>query len=140
MFEGLTILFFAERFSQVIISHNHEFVGALCPEIWNIEAGKMTHQGKAAVVDDAFLDGRSPRGSGSNTPARSRHQTPAVSVNPTPVGSGDEAAASQPSTPPIRKKKKMTRNQLKAQEERRRLRKLQWLQTGGPKPEDTDSD
>ncbi|KAF7376297.1 hypothetical protein MSAN_00045100 [Mycena sanguinolenta] len=38
------------------------------------------------------------------------------------------------------KKKKLTRNQLKAQEERRRLRKLAWLTHGGPKPEDTDSD
>ena len=35
------------------------------------------------------------------------------------------------------KKKKLTRNQLKAQEERRRQRKLALLQFGGPKPEDT---
>jgi len=40
----------------------------------------------------------------------------------------------------VRKKKKLTRNQMKAQEERRRLRKLRWLSDGGPKPEDTDSD
>ncbi|KAG6903068.1 hypothetical protein C0995_006255 [Termitomyces sp. Mi166 len=121
----------------VIISHNEEFVTALCPEIWNVNAGRMTHQGKVALVDDAFLDGKSPKGSGTNTPVRSRLQTPSTSVAGTPAASGDEAA---PAAPPIVKKKKMTRNQLKAQEERRRLRKLRWLSEGGPKPEDTDDE
>ncbi|KAJ7772608.1 P-loop containing nucleoside triphosphate hydrolase protein [Mycena maculata] len=122
----------------VIISHNNEFVSALCPEIWNVDAGRMTHQGKAAIVEDAFLDSKSPKGSGTNTPARSRLGTPAASVNGTPVGSDAEDGGSP--KPVVRKKKKMTRNQMKAQEERRRLRKLAWLTHGGPKPEDTDSD
>ncbi|QRW24299.1 ABC transporter [Rhizoctonia solani] len=99
-----------------IISHNEEFVGALCPEIWNVAAGRMTHQGKSAVVEDAFADGK---------------------FKATPKGSGNEGAA--PAVPKS-KKKKLTRNQLKAQEERRRIRKLNWLTFGGPKPEDTDSD
>jgi elongation factor 3 len=98
----------------------------------------MVHQGKAAVVEDAFLDSKSPKGSGTNTPARSRLGTPSASVNATPVGSGAEDGGSP--KPFIKKKKKMTRNQMKAQEERRRLRKLHWLTHGGPKPEDTDSD
>lgn len=98
----------------------------------------MTHQGKVAVVEDAFLDARSPKGSGTNTPVRSRLQTPVASVTGTPVGSGDEDAGNP--KPPIKRKKKLTRNQQKAQEERRRLRKLHWLTVGGPKPEDTDSD
>lgn len=98
----------------------------------------MTHQGKAAVVEDVFLDARSPKGSGTNTPVRSRLQTPVASVTGTPVGSGDEDARNP--KPPIKRKKKLTRNQQKAQEERRRLRKLHWLTVGGPKPEDTDSD
>ncbi|KAJ7497547.1 P-loop containing nucleoside triphosphate hydrolase protein [Mycena latifolia] len=121
----------------VIISHNNEFVSALCPEIWNVDAGRMTHQGKAAVVEDAFLDSKSPKGSGTNTPARSRLGTPAASAAATPVGSGTEDNGSPK---PVKRKKKMTRNQMKAQEERRRLRKLAWLTHGGPKPEDTDSD
>ncbi|KAF8577311.1 hypothetical protein K439DRAFT_1639807 [Ramaria rubella] len=118
----------------VIISHNNEFVTALCPEIWNIEAGRMTHKGKTAVVEDAFADGKM-------TPARSRMATPAGSAAVTPAGSGaeDSKPGSGTNTPAIKKKKK-TRNQLKAQEERRRLRKLAWLTHGGPKPEDTDSD
>lgn len=74
----------------------------------------MVQQGKAAVVEDAF-DIKSPKGSGSNTPARSRLVSPAHSVNGTPAASGDENSG-----PTIKKKKKkMNRNQLKAQEERR---------------------
>ncbi|KAG6850942.1 hypothetical protein H0H93_005811 [Arthromyces matolae] len=121
----------------VIISHNEEFVSALCPEIWHVNAGRMTHQGKAAIVEDAFQDGKSPKGSGTNTPVRSRLHTPSASAAGTPVASGDEAT---PTAPIVRKKKKMTRNQLKAQEERRRLRKLRWLNEGGPRPEDTDDE
>ncbi|PIL36202.1 ATP-binding cassette transporter [Ganoderma sinense ZZ0214-1] len=124
----------------VIISHNEEFVTALCPEIWNIEDGRMTHKGKIAVIEDAFAV-KSPKGSGSNTPALSRVQTPAASAAATPAGSGaEDNKAGGTSTPPIKKKKKLTRNQIKAQEERRRVRKLNWLTFGGPKPEDTDSD
>jgi len=122
----------------VIISHNEEFVNALCPEIWNISEGRMTHKGKTAVVEEAFADFKSPRGSGSNTPVRSRVQTPIASAAGTPAASGGEDKGN-PAVPGV-KKKKLTRNQMKVQEERRRLRKLHWLQFGGPKPEDSDED
>jgi elongation factor 3 len=106
-----------------------------------VDGGRLTLQGKAATIEDAFLDSKSPRGSGNNTPARSRLGTPVASVNGTPVGSGAEDSGGAAGIKPVvRKKKKMTRNQMKAQEERRRLRKLHWLTVGGPKPEDTDSD
>jgi elongation factor 3 len=95
----------------------------------------MTHKGKAAVVEDAF-DFKSPRGSGANTPVRSRVQSPAASAAATPAASGTEDKGT-PGVPGV-KKKKLTRNQMKAQEERRRLRKLHWLQFGGAKPDDTD--
>jgi elongation factor 3 len=110
-------------------------------EIWKIEAGRMSHKGKVAVVEDAFVSVKSPKGSGTNTPARSRTQTPAASVSATPAGSGaeDKGNADSPSLV-VKKKKKLTRNQMKAQEERRRLRKLHWLTVGGTKPEDTDED
>ncbi|CAE6492558.1 unnamed protein product [Rhizoctonia solani] len=123
-----------------IISHNEEFVGALCPEIWNIAAGRMTHQGKVAIIEDAFADGKfkaTPKGSPAVSARASKAPTPAASTAATPAGSGNEGAA--PAVPKS-KKKKPTRNQLKAQEERRRIRKLNWLAFGGPKPEDTDSD
>ncbi|KAH9015358.1 hypothetical protein EDB84DRAFT_1567730 [Lactarius hengduanensis] len=69
----------------VIIS---EFVNALCPEIWNISEGRMTHKDKAAVVEEAFADTKSPRGSGANTPIRSRIHSPAASAAATPAASG----------------------------------------------------
>ncbi|KAG9316380.1 P-loop containing nucleoside triphosphate hydrolase protein [Chiua virens] len=126
----------------VIISHNHEFVTSLCSEIWEIEAGRMTHKGKTAVVEDALADGKSPRGSRVNTPVRSLVTSPAVSNAATPVASGAEegGTAAVGAGVAVKKKKKMTRNQVKAREERRRLRKLEWLTRGGPKPEDTDSE
>ena len=113
----------------MIISHNEEFVTALCtsqwtialhtnvdcfpgPEIWNVEAGRLTHKGKAAVVEDAFAV-KSPKGSGANTPVRSRLQTPAGSTAPTPAGSGAEDKPGT-STPPVKKKKKLTSSQVLA--------------------------
>ena len=110
------------------------------PEIWEIEAGRTTHKGKAAVIEDILGDTKSPRGSGRNTPVRSRVTTPVVSNAATPVVSGAEEGAAAVNAAVAKKKKKVTRNQVKAQEERRRLRKLAWLNYGGPKPEDTDSD
>jgi elongation factor 3 len=117
---------------------SYVLIAVLGPEIWYISGGRMTHKGKAAVVDDAFADFKSPKGSGSNTPVRSRVQSPAASASATPAASGAEDKGA-PSVPGA-KKKKLTRNQLKVQEERRRLRKLNWLQFGGPKPEETDED
>jgi elongation factor 3 len=43
----------------------------------------MTYNGKAAIVEEAFMDFKSPRGSGSNTPVRSRVQTPIASARDT---------------------------------------------------------
>ena len=60
-----------------------------------------------------------------------------MSANATPAGSGAENGKEGA---PVVRKKKQTRNQMKAQEERRRLRKLHWLTHGGPKPDDTDDD
>jgi elongation factor 3 len=94
----------------------------------------VTHKGKKPVIEDAFSD---KKGSGANTPVRSRVQTPTISANATPAGSGAENGKDGM---PVVRKKKPTRNQMKAQEERRRLRKLRWLTHGGPKPEDTDED
>jgi elongation factor 3 len=116
----------------VIISHNDEFITALCAyppcsaliwyadlrvctgsEIWNVDGGRMTHKGKQSVVDDAFADARLTAKSGANTPAKS---TPgasaavsaAASASGTPAGSGGEGTGSPM---PKKKKKKLTRNQ-----------------------------
>lgn len=92
------------------------------------------HKGKKPVIEEAFSG---KKGSGMNTPVRSRVQTPTISANATPAGSGAEGGKDGV---PVVRKKKLTRNQMKVQEERRRLRKLDWLTRGGPKPEDTDED
>ncbi|SCV69597.1 BQ2448_2617 [Microbotryum intermedium] len=133
------------------ISHNQEFVGALCPEIWNVEAGMLTHKGKAAVAEDAF-DSQPPT-PGTQTPAVSTPalttpagSTPAMS---TPVGSGDEAraastiAGAEMAFKAAKGRKKMSRKQMKEREERRRLRTIAFLSNsipGAVREPDTDSD
>ncbi|KAG0308847.1 hypothetical protein BGZ97_013243 [Linnemannia gamsii] len=89
----------------IMISHNKEFLGALCPETWSVSAGRITIKGKTAVEEGNFEEA----------------EKPIVVVN---------------------KKKKKSRNEIKAQEIRRRLRHLEWLASdkGTPKPPDTDSD
>ncbi|KAF9551678.1 hypothetical protein EC957_006571 [Mortierella hygrophila] len=89
----------------IMISHNTEFLGALCPETWTVNAGLLTSNGKSAVLEGNFEDS----------------DKPIVVVN---------------------KKKKKSRNEVKAQEVRRRLRHLEWLASdkGTPKPADSDSD
>ncbi|KAF9197528.1 hypothetical protein BGZ49_001987, partial [Haplosporangium sp. Z 27] len=91
--------------SVIMISHNTEFLSALCPETWTVNAGNLTINGKTAVQESNFEDA----------------EKPIVVVN---------------------KKKKKSRNDIKAQEVRRRLRHLEWLASdkGTPKPADTDSD
>lgn len=40
----------------VMISHSQEFVSALCPETWKLEAGQLERQGKSAVEDEKQID------------------------------------------------------------------------------------
>eukprot|EP00842_Homolaphlyctis_polyrhiza_P004925 jgi/Hompol1/5433/HPOL_004443-RA len=92
----------------IMISHNKEFVEALCPEIWHVDAGIVTKMGKTAVQEENFED-------------------------------ASEKIAKM-TTKSSSKKKKLTRNELKAREVRRRERHLRWLVTGGAKEPDTESD
>jgi elongation factor 3 len=125
-----------------IISHSTEFVNALCPELWHVDNGELTHKGKVAIIEDAFDDpsrpasrttskaGTSRLASRIATPADSVAGSTATSAN----NSGDEDSladgvgrlALKP-----KKKKKLTRNDVKAQEARRAKRKLDWLTYGG---------
>jgi elongation factor 3 len=88
----------------VMVSHSQEFVGALCPEHWKIEAGELTKLGKSAIVEDS------------------------VQIDEEKIKAKNK------------KKKKMTRNDVKEQQIRRRQRHLKWLAEGGEKEGDTDSD
>ena len=137
----------------VIISHNMEFVGALCPEIWNVDDGQITNRTKGSVAEGAFLDemenastpGASVPGTpmpGSTAASRlaSKAGTPVSSAAPTPAGSGDEGDQDMSKFKAKKGKKKMTRNDKKAQEERRRLRLSRWLTYGGEREPDTDDE
>ncbi|KAK9487361.1 P-loop containing nucleoside triphosphate hydrolase protein [Lipomyces starkeyi] len=125
----------------IMISHNEEFVGALCPEQWNVADGRVIQKNSAVVASDRFEDSKS--GTPSATPsesgdsrAASRAASPAASVSA--VTDDSSPANIKVKT----KKKKLTRNQLKEREQRRRLRHLAWLSSpkGTPHPPDTDDE
>lgn len=133
----------------VCISHNQEFVGALCPEIWNVEAGRLTHKGKAAIVEDAFDESKPNSRATSRLASRngSRLNSPAGSTPASANNSGaeeDKREIGADGLPvPIVKKKKLTRKQQKEREERRRLRTIRFLSSsipGAVREPDTDSD
>lgn len=110
----------------VMISHNNEFVGALCPEQWHVENGEVVQKGTAAIDSSRFADGESAEGLPAPEPVKKR------------ADDDDSPANIKVRT----RKKKMTRNEKKAQAERRRLRHIEWLSSpkGTPKPVDTDDE
>jgi elongation factor 3 len=110
----------------VMISHNNEFVGALCPEQWHVENGEVVQKGTTAVDNKRFEDGDSASPSPAPTPVKKR------------ADDDDSPANIKVRT----RKKKMTRNEKKAQAERRRLRYIDWLNSakGTPRYPDTDDE
>lgn len=120
-----------------MISHSEEFVSALCPETWHVDAGKMTVMGKRAVQDDLFDDAAS-----SGTGGRDSDASSAVGE-----ASGNGSVVDDKLVAKVerlkQKRKKLTNAQRKEREVRRRLRHLEWLSSGKgleDKPQDTDSD
>lgn len=111
----------------VMISHNNEFVGALCPEQWHVENGQVVQKGTVAVDSQRFEDGGNESAEGSPAPEIKKR-----------ADDDDSPANIKVRT----RKKKMTRNEKKAQAERRRLRYIEWLSSpkGTPKPVDTDDE
>jgi elongation factor 3 len=106
-----------------IISHNMEFVNALCPEIWNVEAGELTRKGKVAIVEDAFDDVKTSR-AGSRAASRlgtPRAGTPVVTApgtgnNSAVTSAANSAAPSEDENgvpkPRMKKKKKVRRENM----------------------------
>lgn len=119
----------------VMISHNEEFVGALCPEQWHVADGKLTHKGHLAVDLSRFEDSRP-----GSSMASSVVSSATASAAATPAGSGAEDNSEMKFK--AKKKKKMTRAQMKEREVRRRLRHIEWLNSpkGTARPVDTDDD
>ncbi|RDL37279.1 Uncharacterized protein BP5553_04712 [Venustampulla echinocandica] len=132
---GLAVAIRDYKGGVVMISHNEEFVGALCPEQWHVADGRVTHKGHLAVSADRFEDSRP--GSGINSSVAS---SVVSSATASAVNSGVEDNADMSFR--ARKKKKMTKKELKEREVRRRLRHIEWLNSpkGTPHPVDTDDE
>ncbi|POR34232.1 [NU+] prion formation protein 1 [Tolypocladium paradoxum] len=128
---GLAVAIREFKGGVILISHNEEFVGALCSEQWHVADGRVALRGNAAVSLDRFEDSRP--GSGVTS-------TAASSVVSSAVNSGVEDNADMKFR--ARKKKKMTKKELKEREVRRRLRHIEWLNSpkGTPHPPDTDDE
>ncbi len=152
---GLAVAIREYKGGVVMISHNEEFVGALCPEQWHVADGRVTHKGHLAVAMDRFEDSRP-----GSSAASSRAGSSAVSsATASAVNSGAEDGGDMKFK--VKKKtKKLTRAQIKDREVRRRLRHIEWLNSpkvrstlpmresggwltvrqGTPHPPDTDDD
>merc|ERR1711974_380585 len=113
----------------LIISHNQEFINALCPEIWNVENGRIVSKIRTDIASENFADSNpnTPAGTEPNSAAPSAPASAAPSAPASATPSDDEDMSKLKAK---KGKKKMTRNEKKAQEERRRLRLNRWLQYG----------
>ena len=108
---GLAVAIRDYKGGVVMISHNEEFVGALCPEQWHVADGRVTHKGHLAVDSARFEDSRPGSSMGSSAVssavASPANGTPAGSAAPSAVNSADEGEMKFRSA----KKKKMTKKQ-----------------------------
>lgn len=118
---GLAVAIRDYKGGVVMISHNEEFVGALCPEQWHVADGRVTHKGHLAIAADRFEDSSRP-GSGFNSSVASSNVSSATAsaVNTDAEDNGELNFRAK-------KKKKMTKKELKEREVRRRLRHIEWL-------------
>ena len=138
---GLAVAIRDWRGGVVMISHNEEFVGALCPEQWHVDAGRLTQKGHLAINSDSFEDSSRP----SSAFASSNVSSAMSSAVATPTGSGAQSEVEGDGGNMefrARKKKKMTKKQIKEREARRRLRHIEWLNSpkGTPMYANTDDE
>ncbi|KAF4124457.1 elongation factor 3 [Geosmithia morbida] len=134
---GLAVAIRDFKGGVILISHNEEFVGALCSEQWHVNDGRVTQRGNAAISADRFED--------ASAPASAVPSTVASTAASSAVSSAAPSGAEDNDTPlkfKARKKKKMTKKDLKEREARRRLRHIEWLNSpkGTPHPPDTDDE
>ena len=141
---GLAVAIREYKGGVVMISHNEEFVSALCPEQWHINDGRLVQKGHLAVNLDRFDDSRPGSSLASSAVASSNVSSAMSSAAGTPIGSGAQSEAEGQEDMKFRakKKKKLTRAQLKERDVRRRLRHIEWLNSpkGTPHPPDTDEE
>ncbi|KAF6833080.1 abc transporter [Colletotrichum plurivorum] len=137
---GLAVAIREFKGGVILISHNEEFVGALCSEQWHVNDGRVALRGTAAINLGSFEDNSQP-GSGvaSAVPSTAVSSAFNSAVN-SAVNSGVEDNSEMKFK--AKKKKKKTKKELKEQEVRRRLRHIEWLNSpkGTPHPLDTDDE
>ncbi|KAJ9294595.1 hypothetical protein DTO271G3_6863 [Paecilomyces variotii] len=133
---GLAVAIRDYKGGVVMISHNEEFVGALCPEQIHIADGRIVSRTNTAVSLDRFEDSAASSPKGGSTAANST----VTSAAPSAVNSGAEDTGDLKFK--AKKKKKLTRAQMKERETRRRLRHIEWLNSpkGTPHPPNTDDE
>lgn len=136
---GLAVAIRDFKGGVILISHNEEFVGALCSEQWHVRDGRVALRGTAAISMDRFEDSR-PASGVTSTATSTAANTAANSVVNSAVNSGVEDNTDMKFR--ARKKRKMTKKELKEREVRRRLRHIEWLSSpkGTPHPPDTDDE
>lgn len=133
-----------------MISHNREFVGALCHEEWHVDAGYVTIKSVYENGIDSDFDASAsepptravtPNGSGTTTPIhRSGVSTPSGYLTPVSITSAlsdAEADREQKELEKLAKKgrerKKLTRNQLKQIDSQVSLLKMAWINNASNK-------
>jgi elongation factor 3 len=129
---GLAVAIRDYKGGVIMISHNEEFVGALCPEQWHVADGRVAHKGHLAVSMDRFEDSR-PGSSNVSSAVSSAVPSTVASAAGTPVMSDAEGGQDDMKFR-ARKKKKMTKKEKKEQEVRRRLRHIEWLNSAKVRP------
>ncbi|OLN96451.1 [NU+] prion formation protein 1 [Colletotrichum chlorophyti] len=133
---GLAVAIREFKGGVILISHNEEFVGALCSEQWHVNDGRVALRGNAAINLNSFEDSSVPASAVASTAVSSAVNSALNSA----VNSGAEDNTELKFK--ARKKKKKTKKELKEQEVRRRLRHIEWLNSpkGTPHPPDTDDE
>jgi len=138
---GLAVAIRDFRGGVVMISHNEEFVGALASEQWHVVDGRVAHRVTSSAALDRFEDSSRPA-SAINSVLNS--PVPSSSAVSSAVNSGaeDNGVTGESMAFRAKKKKKLTKKELKEKEVRRRLRHIEWLNSpkGTPKPLDTDDE
>ncbi|KAK1913420.1 hypothetical protein P3342_005356 [Pyrenophora teres f. teres] len=133
---GLAVAIREYKGGVIMISHNEEFVGALCPEQWHVADGRVTHKGHLAVDMGRFEDSRPGSSNVSSNVSSAAPSTTGTPVMSDAEGNKDDMKFRS------RKKKKMTKKEVKDREVRRRLRYIDWLNSpkGTPQPPNTDDE
>ena len=122
---GLAVAIRDFKGGVVMISHNEEFVGALCPEQLHVADGRVVRRTNNAISLDRFEDSTASSPQPASTAANSAVTSAAASASASAANSGAEDQGGELKFK-AKKKKKLTRAQLKERDTRRRLRHLAW--------------